>query len=436
MNQQQKERLKVQALEDRDNIDKESRTKTKRPIAQPEDNGDNIKGKASHPDQIKSLKKNRKMPRASGNATVPNEPPPDPDTPDEDPLIGDLIDTEDDSDYPLCLDELGFYTFFLKGEGNLPDLLGIEDDQLLAIQNDLNKRMKARDEARERAMSKRLCKLEQKHEFTNTQYLRHFAQVSEFLEPTAKDAPARVKPADKMLMLLPLFKGEKPEKAKSHYERFNQYIKFQTKEGNIKDPIKEAIELFEHTLDKKALIWFQQHKAVFKDLTTMKNMFLARYNPWGKMKRDQLQLWNNLSFDPQKTDIDEQIDLVPTLGNMLKQDEQAKMDKFIEIMPTIIQTHLIIVPNWEEVTKKAKNLEHIIQRCEPLAIAPPISQGTGAVPSLYSHIAQSQDQDSTSLPKPFKSARGHGGKKSKGKGEAKPQQQPPPPPSPRTGRTV
>ena len=54
------------------------------------------------------------MPKASGNATVPNDPPPDPDTPDEDPLIGDLIDTEEDSDYALGPDELGFYTFFLK----------------------------------------------------------------------------------------------------------------------------------------------------------------------------------------------------------------------------------------------------------------------------------------------------------------------------------
>ena len=164
-----------------------------------------------------------------------------------------------------------------------------------------------------------------------------------------------------MLMLPSLFDGEKPEKAKTHYEWFNQYITFQTKEGSIKDPIKEAIKLFEHTLGKKALIWFQWHKADFKDLTTMKNMFLARYNPWGKTKRDQLQLWNNLSFDLQKTDMDEQIDLVLTLGNMLKQDEQAKMDKFTETMPTIIQTHLIIASNWEEVTKKAKNLEHIIQ---------------------------------------------------------------------------
>ena len=99
------------------------------------------------------------MPRAKGNATVPNDPPLDPDTPDQDILNDDLINPEDDSDYPLGPYELGFYTFFLKGEGNLPDLLGIEDDQLLAIQNDLHKRMKARDEARERAISKRLCEL-------------------------------------------------------------------------------------------------------------------------------------------------------------------------------------------------------------------------------------------------------------------------------------
>ena len=96
------------------------------------------------------------MPKASGNATVPNDPPPDPDTPDEDPLISDLTDTEEDSDYALGPDELDFYTFFLKGEGNQPDLLGKAVEQLLAIQNDLHERMKARDEARERAISKML----------------------------------------------------------------------------------------------------------------------------------------------------------------------------------------------------------------------------------------------------------------------------------------
>ena len=240
--------MKAQALENGGKIDKANKTKSKKPTAEPEDNSENIddtssprpqksKGKASHPDQIKSSKKSTKKPRAGGNARVPNDPPLDPDTQGEDILITNQIYPEDDSDY-------------LVGPDELDDLLGIEDDQLLAIQNYLCERLKARDEARERAISKKVCILEQKHEFTNAQYLKHFAQVSELLELTAKDAPARVKPADKMLMLPLLFDGEKPEKAKTHNERFNQYNKLQTKEGNIKDTTKEAVVLIEHTSDK------------------------------------------------------------------------------------------------------------------------------------------------------------------------------------------
>ena len=97
-------------------------------------------------------------------------------------------------------------------------------------------------------------------------------------------AAAKVKSADKMVMLSPLFDSSKPEVVKQHYERFNQYIKFQTKSGNIRDPIVEAIELFEHTLDKKALIWFQEHKDKFVDVTTLKTMFLQRYNHGEKQK--------------------------------------------------------------------------------------------------------------------------------------------------------
>ena len=79
-------------------------------------------------------------------------------------------------------------------------------------------------------------------------------------------AAAKVKSADKMVMLPPLFDGSKHEVAKQHYERFNQYIKFQTKSGNIKDPIIEAIELFKRTIDKKVLVWFQEHKHKFVDV--------------------------------------------------------------------------------------------------------------------------------------------------------------------------
>ena len=92
--------------------------------------------------------------------------------------------------------------------------MGVDGDQLLAIQNDLRERLKAREEVRERAVSRKLHKLEEKHEFANAQFLKHFAQVSELLEPTVKNGQAKVKPADKMLMIPALFDGEKPEKAK------------------------------------------------------------------------------------------------------------------------------------------------------------------------------------------------------------------------------
>ena len=110
------------------------------------------------------------------------------------------------------------------------------------------------------------------------------AQITEMTKPDYSAATARVKSADRMVMLPLLFDGTKPEVEKQHYERFNQYIKFQMKSGNIRDPIGTAIELFEHTLDKKALVWFQEHKDKFVDLTTLKTMFLQRYNPWGMTK--------------------------------------------------------------------------------------------------------------------------------------------------------
>ena len=255
------------------------------------------------------------------------------------------------------------------------------------------------------------------------------AQITKMTKPDHSAATARVKLADKMVMLPLLFDVTKPEVAKQHYERFNQYIKFQTKSGNIRDPVSEAIELFEHTLDKKALVCLQEHKGKFVDLARLKTMFLQRYNSWGKTKREQLQSWNILTFNLQKMDIDEHIDLVNTLGDMLGQKDESKKDKFIDTIPTITQTHFITEKDWPVTTKKAKELEHIIRKCNPLAAAlPALAKGT-TVPSLYSHIAHSNDIDEAEIPQPFKGAcpkqpKPRGG----GKGK-QPEQKPKNPPS-------
>ena len=71
---------------------------------------------------------------------------------------------------------------------------------------------------------------------------------------------------------------------------------------------------------------------------------------------------------------------------MVDQKEEAKMEKFIETMPTMIQTHLIICENWVDVTDKAKSLKHIIQKCNPPTPAMPLVITGATVPGLYSHI--------------------------------------------------
>ena len=69
--------------------------------------------------------------------------------------------------------------------------------------------------------------------------------------------------------------------------------------------------------------------------------------------------------------------LINTLGDMLGQTEELKMEKFIDTMPTIIQTHLITCKTWAKTTKKVKKLEHIIRKCDPLAAAlPNLTKGT------------------------------------------------------------
>ena len=150
------------------------------------------------------------------------------------------------------------------------------------------------------------------------------------------------------------------------------------------------------------MVWFQEHKDKFVDLTTLKTMFLQRYNPWGKTRQEQLQSSNILTFNPQKMDVDKHLDLVDTLGDMIGQKAESNKDKFIDTMPTIIQIHLITKKDWPVTTKKAKELEHIIRKCDPLAAAlPTLAKGT-TVPGLYSHIAHSNDRDEAEILQPFK----------------------------------
>ena len=101
---------------------------------------------------------------------------------------------------------------------------------------------------------------------------------------------------------------------------------------------------------------------------------------------------------------------------MVDQKEEAKNEKFIETMPTMIQTHLIICKDWADVKDKAKSLKHIIQKCDPPAPAIPLVTTGATIPGLYLHIAHSVDKEEEEIPPPFKGAKL---KQTRGRGKPK-----------------
>ena len=116
-------------------------------------------------------------------------------------------------------------------------------------------------------------------DFVNSHLLKGVVTMAELTKTDNMQPIGKIKPTDKMVMMLSLFDGTKPAMCKQQYEKFNLYINFQTKSGHLTDPVGEAIDLFKHTLDKTALVWFQMNRSKLKDLTMLKMMFLQRYNP-------------------------------------------------------------------------------------------------------------------------------------------------------------
>ena len=145
----------------------------------------------------------------------------------------------------------------------------MDEDRFFELQRNVQGQLHKRDKERERKITKRV------QEFEKTFHLlKGVATMAELTKTDTRQSLGKIKPTDKMVMMLGLFDGIKLETSKQHYERFNMYIKFQTKSGHLADPVREAIDLFEHTLDKTALVWFQMNRSKFKDLTTLQTMFL------------------------------------------------------------------------------------------------------------------------------------------------------------------
>ena len=238
-----------------------------------------------------------------------------------DTLLGDLVANtipgtdkakEKGQKDKIGINDIGIFEFIFRGLPEPPELEGVDEDRLRELQNAVQEQLPQRDQERERNITKRVQEFEKTFDFVNSHLLKGVATMAELTKSDNRQPMGKIKPTDKMVMMPSLFDGMKSATSKQHYERFNLYINFQTKSGHLTNPVREGINLFEHMLDKTALVWFQMNRSKFNDLTTLKMMFLQRYNPWGKTKREQLQSWNILSFNSKTMDVDDHIDLINT----------------------------------------------------------------------------------------------------------------------------
>ena len=154
----------------------------------------------------------------------------------------------------IGIDDIGAFEFIFHGLPELPELEGIDEDRLRELQNAIQEQLHQRDEERERNITKRMQEFEKTFDFVNSHLLKGVATMAELTKADNRQPMGKIKPTDKMVMMPSLFDGTKPSTSKQHYKRFNLYINFQTKSGHLTDPVGEAIDIFEHMLDRQC--WF------------------------------------------------------------------------------------------------------------------------------------------------------------------------------------
>ena len=158
------------------------------------------------------------------------------------------------------IDDIGIFEFIFYGLPEPPELEGVDEDRLRELQNAVQEQLHQRDEERGRNITKRVQEFEKTFHFVNSHLLKGVATMVKLTKTDNRQPMGKIKPTNKMVMMLSLFDGTKPAMSKQHYERFNLYINFQTKSGHLTDPVREAIDLYEHMLDKTALVCFQMNR--------------------------------------------------------------------------------------------------------------------------------------------------------------------------------
>ena len=111
----------------------------------------------------------------------------------------------------IGINDIGILEFIFEGLPNLPDLEGVDEDILHELQNTVQEQLCKRDEERERNITKRVQEFEKTFDFVNSHLLKGVATMAKLTKMDNRQPIGKIKPTDKMVMMLSLFDGTKPE---------------------------------------------------------------------------------------------------------------------------------------------------------------------------------------------------------------------------------
>ena len=117
----------------------------------------------------------------------------------------------------IGIDDIGIFEFIFKGLPEPQELEGIDEDRLKELQNAVQEQLRKRDKERERNITKRVQEFKKTFDFVNSHLLKGVATMAELTKSDSRQPMGKIKPTDKMVMMLSLFDGMKPATSKQHY---------------------------------------------------------------------------------------------------------------------------------------------------------------------------------------------------------------------------
>ena len=90
----------------------------------------------------------------------------------------------------------------------------MDEDRLRELQNAVQEQLHKRDKERERNITKRVQEFDKTFNFVNSHLLKGVATMAKLTKTDNRQTTSKIKPTDKMVMMLSLFDGTKPETSK------------------------------------------------------------------------------------------------------------------------------------------------------------------------------------------------------------------------------